>query len=172
MLPSGFDLVFRIFVTSWLVAISLFDYLHKRMPNWLVVPVAIGALIWQIVVSARSDSGISAGLSFALIAWVVLFVLWRIHIFGGGDAKLLMALFAMFPTQQFLVLFALVVLAVSIPLVVFKYAKLGWPGLQRGMRDRMQTKQILPTDEELRSRGRPYGWTLALPGVIYVWWLF
>lgn len=108
---------------------------------------------------------------FVLVSWFVLFMMWRVHIFGGGDTKLLMALFALFPTIRFFILFALVKLIVSIPLLVLKYVRQGIPNLLPSTRHRIQLSGALPTAEKLQTQGQPNCWTLVLPGVIYLWWV-
>ena len=160
-------------ITIWLVIISIWDRRERRVPNWLVLPGMFAALLWQLYITltgAARTSAMSAGsLGFALIAWVVLFMMWRAHFFGGGDAKLLMALFALFPTVQFLLLFCAVVLVVTIPLVIIKVVRSGESMSLEQVRRRLSQGQLLPTQEDLRTQGRPHCWSLALPGVIYLW---
>jgi len=159
-------LAFKVLMTFWLVAVAVWDSLARRIPNWLVVPVALLALGWQVYEAVR---GKPEGLVFCLGAWVVLYTMWRVHVFGGGDAKFLMALFAIFPTGQFLLLFSLVVLAVSIPIIVVRHVL---PRLSRAPRkapSRTPEQGLLPTAEALRTRGQNFSWTFALPGVIYLW---
>jgi Flp pilus assembly protein protease CpaA len=126
--------------------------------------VMFGALGWRIY--GTLFTRINA-LGFVLVAWVVLFLLWRAHLFGGGDAKFLMAILAIFPTTQFLIFFSLVVLMVSLPLLIIQCIKTRSLPFQRGAGGEMG----LPMAEDLQQRGRPYCWTLALPGVIYLWWV-
>ena len=160
------ELAFRVIITLWLVAVAVWDSIARRIPNWLVLPVALLALGWQVYGAIRGNPD---SLIFALGAWVVLYTMWRAHVFGGGDAKFLMALFAMFPTAQFLLLFSLVVLAVSIPIIVVKHVL---PRLSRASRKasfRTPEQRLLPTTEALCTRGQPFSWTFALPGVLYLW---
>lgn len=161
------ELAFGVVVTSWLVTVAVWDFITRRIPNWLVLPVALLALGWQVY---RAIQRAPDGLLFTLGTWVVLYTMWRAHVFGGGDAKFLMALFAMFPTAQFLLLFSLVVLAVSIPIVVIQHVR---PRLRRvpdtGQSASEQGVLPLPSAEQLRTRGQPFSWTFALPGVLYLW---
>jgi Flp pilus assembly protein protease CpaA len=170
MLPAWTWLALKGAITLWLIVVSVWDRVERRVPNVLVLPVMCGALLWQAYVSIAGTYGTgSPPIAFVLVAWVVLFLLWRAHIFGGGDAKLLMALFALFPTTQFLLLFAVVVLAVTLPLVALKAARTGLGRSWRNARERLASGQALPTAEDLRTQGRPHCWSLALPGVIYLW---
>lgn len=170
MVQEWFGPALKVAITCWLVAIAVWDHLSRRVPNWLVLPVMGGAMVYQVYLFVVDRT--ASGLGFALVAWVVLLLLWQMRIFGGGDAKLLMALFALFPTVQFLIFFSLVVLVVSLPLLVYQLVKRRGVSLLAGLRERARTGQWLPTDRELQVRGRPYCWTLALPGVIYLWWLW
>ena len=160
------NLAFRVVVTLWLAAISVWDRRQRRVPNWLVLPVMGTAFLWQVYVSIVQRQ---TTVLFAGIAWAVVFALWRGHVFGGGDAKLLMALLALFPTTEFLVLFSVVVCLLSIPLLIHKHVRVGGRPLLNA-RQRLAGGHLLPTAEELRTEGRPHCWTFALPGVIYVWW--
>ncbi|MCD6519103.1 MAG: prepilin peptidase [Anaerolineae bacterium] len=168
-MPAGWPgLVLKIGITVWLVTVSAWDRLQRRIPNALVLPVMFGALGWQIWRALFQNE---KGVFFALAAWGILFSLWQLHFFGGGDTKLLMALFALFPTARFLLLFCIIVLVVSLPLLAFKYFRRGWREKLRQVHQRARQGQILPTAEDLQREGRPHCWSLALPGVIYLWWL-
>jgi hypothetical protein len=159
-------LVLKVAASLWLIAVSFWDHVGRRVPNWLVLPVMFGALVWQVYASIarRTD-----GLPFVAVSWVVLFLMWRANIFGGGDSKLLMALFAMFPTLQFLILLSVAKVVVSVPLLVSEYAAVGLGEIFRRMIHRVSEKRVLPEPEELDTRGRSLCWTYALPGVLYVW---
>jgi Flp pilus assembly protein protease CpaA len=158
----------KVAITLWLIMVSVWDRLTRRVPNWLVLPVMLAALVWQAYLQI---TGRAYDLLFAVTAWVVLFMLWRAHVFGGGDAKFLMALFAMFPKMQFLILFCIVVLATRVPMLVVKYARMGLPSLWRSLRRQPGDPQLLPTAERLVAEGQQHCWALALPGVIYLWWV-
>ena len=161
------DLAIKVAITVWLIVISVWDRMHRRVPNVLVLPAMLGALVYQVYQSVTS--GEWNRLLFIVVVWAAVFMLWRLHVFGGGDAKLLMALFAFFPTVQFLVLFSVVVLIVSVPLLIVKYARRGFRTSLRGAGQRIASGQVLPTEQELQTQGSPHCWSLALPGVIYLW---
>lgn len=163
-MPPSSSLGVKLIITLWLLAISIWDHQSRRVPNWLVLPVMFGALGWRIYEALFTGAN---ALGFVLVAWVALFLLWRGYIFGGGDAKFLMAILAIFPTSQFLIFFSLVVLVVSLPLLILQCIKTRSLPFQRGTGGGVG----LPTAEDLHQRGRPYCWTLALPGIIYLWWV-
>ena len=155
-------------ITVWLVGISVWDRRHRRVPNWLVLPGMFGALLFQIALamakSPRTSPMTAGSLGFALASWVVLFLMWQAHFFGGGDAKLLMALFCLFPTRQFLLLFAIVVFAVTVPLLIAQLVQHGGQYAVQELRERIGQHQLMPTAEDLQTKGRPHCWSLALPG--------
>jgi Flp pilus assembly protein protease CpaA len=99
-------------------------------------------------------------------------LIWRIHIIGGGDAKFLMGLFALFPTQQFVLLFGLIVLAVSIPLMILKHWSSDPLQILQSIAGTLRSGDPLPTQEDLESQGRRYAWTFCLPGIVYTWWFW
>ena len=161
-------LAFKIVVTLWLVAVSVWDRLERRVPNWLVLPVMGAAFMWRVYTSIIQAS--ANDIFSVLLAWLVIFTIWRANVFGGGDAKLLMGLFALFPTMRFLILLSLVVVVVSAPLVVYRRIVRSRP--PHDADEPSQKRSLLPTADELRTRGEPNCWAFALPGVIYVWCVF
>jgi Flp pilus assembly protein protease CpaA len=163
-------LAFRVAISVWLLSVAVWDHWRRRVPNWLVLPVMLGALGYQVYLFIVDRP--ASGLGFALLAWAMLLMMWQLHFFGGGDAKFLMALFALFPTTQFLVLFALVVLAASVPLLIYQVWRRRGGSILSQVRRRLRDGQLLPTEQDLHARGRPYCWTFALPGVIFLWWIW
>ena len=188
-------LLLKLAITAWLVAVALWDLRTARIPNQLTFPAmaATGGFrlclgLWGLGLfllraanggnPACSDGGClggymqgTANLLFMLVAWAIIFGGWKLNIMGGGDAKLLMALFALFPTYNFALTFCLVVLVALLPLLVLQY---------RGKRPldalwemvlRLRTG-FFPTREELEETGKPYAWVFCLPGVIYLWLLW
>lgn len=163
-------IVFKVVVTLWLVVVSIWDLRERRIPNWLVMPVMLAALGWQAYTSVTHKT---TEIVFVLIAWVVVFLLWQVGVWGGGDAKLLMGLLAMFPNQSFLFLFCLCVLVVTLPLMLAKLAARLWRRFKHHNEAQDgERESIWPSRDKLRDKGRAYAWAFALPGVIYVWLLF
>ena len=165
---SLWPFIFKVFITGWLVLVSIIDRRRRRVPNVLTLPFMFGFFLWQLYFSITNRSNT---ILFVVAAWAVLFGLWRLCILGGGDTKLLMALLAIFPTTQFLILLSLVKLIVSVPLLIAKYVRGGGLQALQNARDRLAGGQFFPRQEELMSEGRPHCWSYALPGVIYLWWL-
>jgi Flp pilus assembly protein protease CpaA len=186
-------LLLKLAITSWLVTVALWDLRTTRIPNQLTFPAmaATGGLrfclgLWGLgLLLLRVANGgdlacygcLTANMQgignllFTLVAWAIIFGGWKLNIIGGGDAKLLMALFALFPTYNFTLIFGLVTLAALLPLLVLQYwGKRPLDALWK-MVFRLRTG-LFPTREELERKGKQYAWVFCLPGVIYLWLLW
>jgi Flp pilus assembly protein protease CpaA len=142
--------------------VAAWDWRTGLIPNWLTLPVAaaVGALrLYQ-------------GHWYLLVIWALLYLVWRINFMGGGDAKLLMGLFALFPTEQFALLLAGLALTVMIPTIVIKHWGKRPLRLVQGVAGRLSAGKLLPTREELEQQGRRFAWAFCLPGIVYTWWLW
>jgi Flp pilus assembly protein protease CpaA len=162
-LPSEtLTLLAKLVITAWLGAVAVWDWRTGRIPNWLSLP----------VMALGGGLQLYRGRWIILLIWVLLYLIWRVHIIGGGDAKLLMGLFALFPTQQFALVFGVVTLVVSVPLMVMQH----WSGspveVLRSIMKTLGSGNPLPTQEDLETHGRRYAWTFCLAGVIYLWWFW
>jgi hypothetical protein len=152
----------RMALTAWLIAVAVWDWRRGIIPNWLTLPVMLvvgGVRLYQ-------------GQLHVLAIWILLYLIWRLNIVGGGDAKLLMGLFALFPTYEFAFLFSVLVLIVLMPAVIVRHWGRRPTDLVAGIVGRIAQGHLLPTQEELQTQGQQYAWTFCLPGVIYLWWLW
>jgi Flp pilus assembly protein protease CpaA len=186
-------LLLKLAITAWLGLVAFWDLRTARIPNQLTFPamtvtggfrLCLG--LWCLFLPltahggnpASSDYGCLEGnmqgmgnLLFTLIAWAMIFGGWKLNIMGGGDAKLNMVLFALFPTYSFTLTFCLLALAALLPLLVLQYRgkyPLNVPG---EMAFRLRTG-LFPSREELERTGQQYAWVFCLPGVIYLWLLW
>ena len=159
---STLDLAVRLLLSAWLIIIAIWDIRTARIPNWLTFPVMLVIGIWQLYHQVW----------IILPLWILLYLVWRVNIIGGGDAKLLMGLFALFPTYEFAVLFSVLVLLVSMPALLRKYWTRRPVQMAQGVIERVNAGQIFPTQEELQTQGLQYAWTFCLPGLIYLWWFW
>jgi len=156
------ELTLRLGLSAWLITIAVWDMRTARIPNWLTFSVMLAAGAWRLYHQ----------IWLILPIWILIYMIWRVNIIGGGDAKLLMGIFALFPTFDFAFLFAVVVLVVSLPLL---YRKHWWrrpAQMAQGVAERVSSGQIFPTQEELHTEGQQYAWTFCLPALIYLWWLW
>jgi len=107
-----------------------------------------------------------------VLAWALCFVLWELHILGGGDAKTLMGIFALFPTVEFALFLTIGVLVLSLPLLVLRLRHRRLLEVLQALGKRLKEGPFFPTQRELQEQGRPYAWTFCLPGVVYLWLLW
>ena len=149
-------------LTCWLVAVAVWDWRWAIIPNWLTLPIMLAA----------GGVRLYQGQTLVLAIWVLLYVMWRVNIMGGGDAKLLMGLFALFPTYKFAFLFSILVVAALTPVIIVRHWGRRPIDLVAALLDRIGQGRLLPTQEELRTQGQQYAWTFCLPGAIYLWWLW
>jgi len=189
----------KLVLTAWLAAVAISDLRNSVIPNRLTLPAAavvmairLGQTLWYALYSLalwadRSPPDLRLGqtlfgrwpadpqapwrLGAVLGIWVLLFLLWELNIIGGGDAKLLMGLFALFPTGEFVLVFSALVLVLSLPYLIAKYWRQNPVGVVQMIAFRV-LKGLFPTREELEREGRPLAWTYCVPGVVYLWWLW
>jgi Flp pilus assembly protein protease CpaA len=187
----GLVLVLKLAVTMWLAAIAYSDWRTTRIPNrlslsglaffggWRVLRGAwhgLGLLGLSLSAAspawaraASSDPGAWTSLRLLLVAWVLLFGLWELHVIGGGDAKTLMALLALFPSADFCLFLSVGVFILGLP-VVLLHLRGRKPGEIPGALFRwMKEGHLLPSERQLAEEGRPYVWMFCLPGVAYLW---
>jgi len=152
-------------LTIWLAAIAIRDLRAGLIPNTWVVPVWWAAGLWQL----------GHGRWWLLAAWAFLYVLWRLHIMGGGDAKLLMALIALFPSEQFVLVFSAGVVVLGLGILVCE-------AIRRAIRLAQTAGEIplalatvlapsfqLPQPGDLDRHGRRSAWVFSLAAGVYLW---
>jgi len=165
-IPRWAALAIQAAVTCWMVAVALNDHYSGRIPNWLVIPVMLGAGLLRAVEVFLGHPG---RIVFVLIAWTLIFAMWMAHFIGGGDAKFLMGMFALFPSMEFTAVLAFFLLIITLPLLIWGLRGQTAGRIKDELQTRMYTGQVLPTEEDLRTRGRRYAWTFAIPGIVYTW---
>jgi Flp pilus assembly protein protease CpaA len=158
-------LAVQVGLSAWMIAIAYLDYRSGIIPNVLTAPVI------AIVGLYRLYEGFTGKPErfVLLVVWAIIFLLWMAHVVGGGDAKFLMALYALFPTMEFTAVLALILLLIMVPLVVLEFRRRSGGGGLGTLWRRLVTGQFLPTEKDLHERGRRYAWTYAVPGLVYLW---
>jgi Flp pilus assembly protein protease CpaA len=186
-----FVLVVKLAVTTWLAAIAYSDWRTTRIPNrlslsglvlfggWRIVRGAwhgLGLLALRVLAAspawartASSDGGAWSALRFMLLAWAVTFVLWELHMIGGGDAKTLMGLLALFPSAGFLLFLCVGVLVLGLPTVLLNLRGRKPREIPGALFRWVKEGHLLPSERQLAEEGRPYVWMFCLPGVVYLW---
>ena len=136
----------KVFLTAWMVAVAVSDCRHGEVPNWLTLLPMAGFALLRLY--------LRTGLTFMLVAWAAILAVYYLHVWGGATAKFNMALFALYPQLDFLVLFCVVGLCGFGLLLVHRGGVDGW---------------ALPTAEALYLRGARADWVYALAGILATW---
>ncbi len=162
-LSSSASLLARLALTAWLLGAAYSDIRTGRIPNWLTLPVMLAAGVYGVFVARH----------WVIIPiWVVIFLLWELNFMMAGDAKLLMALFALFPTAEFALVLTVGGLIELIPLLILRYRHQPVVTTLWSATLRVQNRAFLPTRDELVRDGRRLAWVFALPAVAYVWFFW
>ncbi len=103
-----------------------------------------------------------------LFFWSVIFLLWSLHFYGGGDAKLLMGLFGLMPDIRLLWIVSIVLVVTGIPFLAHKYWHTPPRALASGLSRRIQSGGFLPSDQEL-DQGVPFAFAYCIAGAVYLW---
>jgi Flp pilus assembly protein protease CpaA len=140
------------------VGISLNDLKTRRVPNWVTYPLMLIGVVRAI---ALTDGTF-------LLYWAVLFSLWQVRFMGGGDAKLLMGFFGLFPNFQLVWLISICVLLTGIPYLGFKYRK-QLRNIPKALFFRLITRQFLPSQTEFEREAVPYAFSFCLGCMAYIW---
>jgi len=185
--------LFRLVVTVWLFAIAYSDWRSSIIPNRLTFPAIVlfggwrlvwgawqllGVLVPALAVAsgdwAHRASAAQAGnaLQFMLVAWVICLALWWLHVIGGGDAKTLMAMLALFARPDFVTFLSLAVIALGLPVVLLKQRGKCLRDIPAAVFGWFKTGHLFPSERQLAEEGRPYVWLFCLPGVVYLWFLW
>jgi len=163
-------LTIRLTMTAVLLGFAIYDIRTRRVPNIVVVPLL---LVGVAVTLVRMWLGIVSPESIWVLGLTVVtcVILWRLHVFGGGDVKLIVALIALAPDMW---LVYLLLGGTLIGLLLVLVVGDGRAGLRRLAALFVNAGQgVLPDRAEIsvayRSRGRPITFAFCLAGVMYVW---
>ncbi len=141
-----------------LVGIAVQDLAQERVPNLVTYPLMLAGLVRAVALQDPSF----------LPYWAVLWLAWSARLMGAGDAKLLMALFGLWPDMELAYVVAATILATGIPFLVLKYRR-QWRTALRGLAWRLFTLQILPSPAEFQKEAVPYAFSFCLAGGIYLY---
>ena len=104
-------------MAAWLGTMSVCDLRTRQVSNWLTLPPLLGILAWQL----------AHGRWQVLLPLPIIYSLWHLTILGGADAKVLMALFGLWPTLEFAVFFCLGYVILALPTLAWRRWRQGKP---------------------------------------------
>jgi len=128
------------------LAAAAIDYRTMKIPNWLTFPFIFLGLS---LLALRCTAGFSPAIAAftCVVAYLFVYVLWKCCLWGGGDAKLVMALFILispvYPTFEFMVVFSLSLAA----MLFLKHS------LYRVLNSRTNNRSIKPLSATVLSSG-------------------
>lgn len=157
--------------TLYLALVGAWDLKTLRVPNRLTLPAMVAVLLWRavrIVLHARAGLPVLPELAL-LPYWAGIWMLWQVSMMGGGDAKLLMVLFGVFPKLEFLgILLAISGLTMALVLVL-RYGRRRKLGLLvSGFLFRLTHGRLFPTEAELAAEGEPTAFLFSIAGMVMV----
>jgi len=144
-------------VGGLLIGISVNDLKTRVVPNYVTYPLMIAGIARAV---AQGDASV-------LLFWLACFFLWAARFIGGGDAKLLMGLFGLFPDMELAWVIAASVLATGLPYLIYKYRG-HWRSALKRLVWRLVTRQLLPSEEEFDGQAVPFAFSFCLAGGIYL----
>lgn len=152
---------FSLGLSAYLLLAAAWDLRTLQVPNWLTLPAMAGVLVWRL---AHVD------VSF-LPFWAACLLSWYVHALGGGDVKLLMVLFGLFPEVELVYSFLMGAGVILTLLVLWRRAR------SRKLRtffvslgNRILTFDIFPSDKPLQEQGEPFTFVISFVGILYAWW--
>ncbi len=144
-------------MSALFVQISVNDFKTRLVPNTITYPLMLIGIVRAI---AYRDGTF-------LLYWVVLFALWTVRFMGGGDAKLLMGLFGLYPDFQLVWFVAASILVTGLPYLAYKYRH-EWRTIPRALFWRLLTRQFLPSQAEFEKEAVPYAFSFCLAAAVYM----
>lgn len=179
--PLKFMDVRAVLLAAILFVAGIWDLQTGRVPAEITYPLMLAAIVRAIVLNDF----------LFLFAWGMLIAIYLLHILGGGDSKLLMGLFGLFPSITFYYAFALFWVVTHYPLLLYwrlrapsgrtRFKHLGlWMLLQplhflAGQMTRERITNLLnelaetwPSDDDLSRKGLRMAITISMGGILYL----
>jgi hypothetical protein len=141
-----------------LVAVSIVDGRTRRAPQAVTLPLLAALGLWRVW---RGDW-------IVFLCWLGAFALWRLHLCGAGDAKVLMIELALWPSMAFVVTLSVTVAVLGMAVSVARYH--GVMPLLRSLQ--VAAARLLggqwPTQAELQFYGSPQTFLYTAGAIAYL----
>jgi len=183
----------RVGLSAWLVYLAVTDLRKGEVTNWVTVPPLLAVTAWQaltggwplalmlalILIGAQwtpltvPSVGLMAACSWlatlvgrdvVMWAWTFVYVLWLLRVIGGADAKVVMALMALFPDGRLAWLLLLCWFGLSVVYLLHRHGRHAPRALLKATRGLVRFQ--VSGEEDERCPALP---AVALAGLIYVW---
>lgn len=149
----------RLMVTGALVTMAVVDGKSGQVPLSLTWPFMLAGAF------AAAARAITLDLR-VLPYWLAILLVFRWNILGGGDAKLLLGVFGLYPTPEMLLAHTMVVLVRAIGTTIYRYRR---QALSHFWKANLAFLKVGVTDEELQKRGVRATWGYALATALVLW---
>jgi len=137
--------------------------------RWLIPDLAAFALTIVLLAVGR---GQGEAAFFFTAGFALVHLLWRLGRLPGGDAALLIALLALFPSLRFLILASLVVAAVVFPRLAWRYRHdLAAAARSVFVVGPWAALSIFKEAAQTKSKPEPVAYLFSLAGIAAVVWL-
>jgi hypothetical protein len=156
---------FRAWLGSWILPVFLLALVLVELApeTWRVLAIVMLVGAGQAAAWMLDDPAARLLIPW----WCVVYALWTLHILGGADARIFMALVALFPDLALVAALWGGFLVAGLVWLLVVYRRLAWlPLLQAG---RNLSGARFPSLEELKEQGRPTTPGLALGALVYLW---
>jgi Flp pilus assembly protein protease CpaA len=150
----------RIILSAYLALAAVWDLRTRRVPNWLTLPLLVAVLAWRV---ARWD--------WAFVPyWCGCLAAWLLNSLGGGDVKLLMGLFGLFPrVEMFYLLLVFAGIGIGVVLVARHLRARSLRAWLISLAGRVVRLELFPSRSEMEAGAEPFTLLISLAGVAYVW---
>jgi hypothetical protein len=183
----------RVGLSAWLVYLAVADLRKGEVTNWATVPPLLAVTAWwaltggwplalmlalilagsQWLAFAVPSLGLMVlcawfaaplGLDVAVWVWIFVYLLWQIRVLGGADAKVVMALTALFPDGRLAWLLLICWFGLSVAYLLHRHGGHAPRALLKA------TKGLIRLHVVEENDGRcPALPAVALAGLVYVW---
>lgn len=161
-----------------LLAVGVIDLAKGVVPIEITYPLMLAGIVRAIIVG---------DLSF-LLYWFALAIIYLFNVVGGGDMKLLMGMFGLWPHLDFFIVMEIVIIATHLPIVLYRHLQIGklraqWGTIFAWARVKLidltigeatpndllrQAIAHRPTSEALSQRGDRLAIAFAFGGIVYL----
>lgn len=183
----------RVGLSVWLIYLAVSDLRRGEVTNWATVPPLLAVTAWQALVGgwplalmlaliligaqwaplAVPSVGLMVlcawfaaplELDVAVYVWMLVYILWQIGVIGGADAKVVMALMALFPDGRLAWLLLVCWFGLSVVYLLHRHGKRAPLALLKATKGLMRLR--ISEDAGSRCPALP---AVALAGLVYVW---
>lgn len=176
--PFAFFDVRALLLAAILLAAGIVDRAKGIVPMEITFPLMLAGLVRAIALSDPSF----------LLYWFALAIIYLFNIVGGGDVKLLMGMFGLFPHFEFFIVMEIAIIVTHLPIVLYRrlrqaenrlfaknlltHAHLRAIELMTGETTTHElARQVIaqrPSDAELSKRGDRLAIVFSFAGVLYL----